>query len=56
VETEEIQEKPIAMKVCSSCSKNLDINMFSQREISKDGFNNRCKLCISKNARKNYEK
>ena len=33
-------------KYCSKCKELKDITHFSQREVSKDGYNSRCKVCI----------
>ena len=41
----ETQAFNINKKVCGECNKNKDINLFFNRQDSKDGKNNICKAC-----------
>lgn len=43
-------------KICSSCGEDLDASMFSERKLSKDGFNRRCKTCMTKEQQAYYTK
>ena len=40
-------------KTCNICNLNKELEEFSKRKVSKDGFRNSCKLCI-KNQKSNY--
>lgn len=44
------------LKICSSCGESLEINMFSIRKLSKDGFNRKCKVCMTKEQQSYYAK
>lgn len=37
------------MKICKKCSIELDLESFSKRKDSKDGYRNICKICTNKN-------
>jgi hypothetical protein len=43
------------MKICCECSIEKNENQFSKNKNTKDGFNNRCKVCCSLRNKKRYE-
>jgi 5-methylcytosine-specific restriction endonuclease McrA len=43
-------------KECLKCKKTLPTTLFSKKKSSKDGLENRCKECVSKSKKQNYDK
>lgn len=42
------------MKVCSKCGEKKELSEFSERDVSKDGYRNQCKECVSQTRRDRY--
>lgn len=42
-------------KICASCGKNLEVNLFHKNVRTKDGLERRCKLCRKKSASGAYK-
>ena len=43
------------MKICCECKINQDLNQFNKNKNTKDGLNNRCKLCCSNRNKNRYK-
>jgi len=47
--------KQITEKKCNTCGKVRDIKYFNNRIVNEDGFETKCKICIDKYNKKNFE-
>ena len=47
--------KQITEKKCNTCGKVRDIKYFNTRTVNEDGFETKCKICIDKYNKKNFE-
>ena len=45
--SESPQSSELNTKVCTHCKKELPISKFSARKVSKDGYTNECRDCLT---------
>ena len=45
----------INYKICEECGEKLEIEMFIKNVSTKDGYSNKCKICMNKNSNKKYK-
>jgi len=45
----------IKYKICEDCEEELPINMFIKNVSTRDGYSNKCKVCLNKDSNKKFK-